>query len=62
VKLQERRIEIDEIAHLIKYPTPGPGKKKGLLKEVIKKYGPTKSIFGVCLGQQAIGEVWRNAF
>jgi anthranilate synthase component 2 len=28
------------------------------LKYVIRKYGPTKSIFGVCLGQQAIGEVY----
>jgi anthranilate synthase component 2 len=29
-----------------------------LLKQVIQQYGPTKSIFGVCLGQQAIGEVY----
>jgi anthranilate synthase component 2 len=28
------------------------------LKEVIRKYAPTKSILGVCLGQQAIGEVF----
>jgi len=28
------------------------------LKEIIKKYAPTKSILGVCLGQQAIGEVF----
>jgi anthranilate synthase component 2 len=28
----------------------------GILLEVIKKYAPTKSIFGVCLGQQAIAE------
>ena len=27
-------------------------------KEVIKKYATTKSIFGVCLGLQAIGEVF----
>ena len=53
--------EIDEIAHFDKILlSPGPGipQEAGLLKEVIRKYGPTKSIFGVCLGQQAIGEVY----
>ena len=53
--------EIDEIAHFDKILlSPGPGipEEAGLLKEVIRKYGPTKSIFGVCLGQQAIGEVY----
>ena len=29
-----------------------------LLLDVIEKYSPTKSIFGVCLGQQAIAEVF----
>ena len=29
-----------------------------MLKEVIKKYGPNKSILGICLGQQAIAEVY----
>jgi len=40
--------------------SPGPGipDEAGLLKEVIKKYAATKSILGVCLGQQAIGEVF----
>jgi len=40
--------------------SPGPGipNEAGLLKEVIKTYGATKSILGVCLGQQAIGEVY----
>ena len=53
--------DIDEIAHFDKILlSPGPGipDEAGLLKEVILKYGPTKSIFGVCLGQQAIGEVY----
>ena len=38
--------------------SPGPGipDEAGLLKDVIKTYGATKSILGVCLGQQAIGE------
>ncbi len=53
--------ELDEIAHFDKILlSPGPGipEEAGLLKQVIQKYGPTKSIFGVCLGQQAIGEVY----
>lgn len=53
--------EIDDIAHFDKILlSPGPGipDEAGLLKAVIQKFGPTKSIFGVCLGQQAIGEVY----
>ncbi|GGA76814.1 aminodeoxychorismate/anthranilate synthase component II [Flavobacterium palustre] len=53
--------ELDEIAHFDKILlSPGPGipDEAGLLKPVIAKYGSTKSIFGVCLGQQAIGEVY----
>lgn len=40
--------------------SPGPGipDEAGELKEIIKKYAPTKSIFGICLGLQAIGEVF----
>jgi len=40
--------------------SPGPGipDEAGLLKDIIKTYADTKSIFGVCLGQQAIGEVF----
>ena len=53
--------DIDEIAHFDKILlSPGPGipYEAGLLKAVIAKYAPTKSILGVCLGQQAIGEVF----
>lgn len=53
--------DLDEINHFDKILlSPGPGipEEAGLLKAVIKQYGPTKSILGVCLGQQAIGEVY----
>ncbi|GEM54633.1 anthranilate synthase component II [Flavobacterium branchiophilum] len=53
--------ELDDIAHFDKILlSPGPGipEEAGLLKQVIEKYGASKSIFGVCLGQQAIGEVY----
>ena len=40
--------------------SPGPGipSEAGLLLSVIERYSPTKRVFGVCLGQQAIGEVF----
>ncbi len=53
--------EMEEIARFDKILlSPGPGipDEAGLLKQVIQQYGSTKSIFGVCLGQQAIGEVY----
>ncbi len=53
--------DIDEIKKFDKILlSPGPGipDEAGLLKEVIRTYAATKSILGVCLGQQAIGEVF----
>jgi len=40
--------------------SPGPGipDEAGLLKAIIKHYASSKSILGVCLGQQAICEVF----
>lgn len=40
--------------------SPGPGVPvdAGIMMEVIRKYAPTKSILGVCLGHQAIGEAF----
>jgi anthranilate synthase component II len=40
--------------------SPGPGlpSEAGILNDIIKTYAPTKSILGVCLGHQAIGEVF----
>jgi anthranilate synthase component II len=53
--------DIDEVKNFDKIllsPGPGVPDEAGLLKAVIKTYAPTKSILGVCLGQQAIGEVF----
>ncbi|MDB5137263.1 MAG: aminodeoxychorismate/anthranilate synthase component [Mucilaginibacter sp.] len=49
---------VDAFDHIILSPGPGIPSEAGLLLEVIEKYAPTKSIFGVCLGQQAIAEVF----
>jgi anthranilate synthase component 2 len=40
--------------------SPGPGipDEAGILKQVVKHYGATKSILGVCLGHQGIAEVY----
>lgn len=40
--------------------SPGPGipEEAGLLMDVIRRYAPDKSILGICLGQQAIAEVF----
>jgi anthranilate synthase component 2 len=50
--------EVNAFDKIVLSPGPGIPDEAGLLKEIIKTYAPTKSIFGVCLGQQAIGEVF----
>ena len=50
--------DVDAYSHIILSPGPGIPSEAGLLLDVIKEYAPTKSIFGVCLGQQAIAEVF----
>ncbi|MBK0381373.1 aminodeoxychorismate/anthranilate synthase component II [Pedobacter sp. SD-b] len=50
--------EIEQFDKILLSPGPGIPSEAGLLLEVIKKYANTKSILGVCLGQQAIAEVF----
>lgn len=50
--------EIKNFDKILLSPGPGIPDEAGLLKEVIKTYAATKSILGICLGQQAIGEVF----
>ncbi len=55
------QLQLEDVASFNKILlSPGPGipDEAGLLKDIIQKYADTKSIFGVCLGQQAIGEVF----
>lgn len=50
--------EIKAFQKIVLSPGPGLPEEAGLLKSIIKTYAPTKSILGVCLGLQAIGEVF----
>lgn len=50
--------EADAYDKIVLSPGPGIPDEAGLLKDIIKEYAATKSILGVCLGQQAIGEVF----
>ncbi len=50
--------ELQPFSKILLSPGPGIPDEAGLLKQAIKHYAPTKSILGICLGQQAIGEVY----
>ncbi len=50
--------EIENYEYLLLSPGPGVPDEAGLLKASIERYSATKKILGVCLGQQAIGEVF----
>jgi anthranilate synthase component II len=50
--------DVEPFDKIVLSPGPGIPDEAGLLKPIIERYAPTKSILGVCLGQQAIGEVF----
>ena len=50
--------EVEPFQKIVLSPGPGIPDEAGLLKPIIQKYAASRSIFGVCLGQQAIGEVF----
>ncbi|WP_185859505.1 anthranilate synthase component II [Blattabacterium cuenoti] len=50
--------EIEKYNKIILSPGPGIPDEAHILKPLVKTFASTKSIFGVCLGQQAIGEVF----
>jgi anthranilate synthase component II len=49
---------VDAYDCIILSPGPGLPSEAGIMPELIKRYAPTKRIFGVCLGLQAIGEAF----
>ncbi len=50
--------EIGKYDKIILSPGPGIPEEAGILIDLIRAYAPTKSILGVCLGQQAIAEAF----
>ena len=55
------QITLDKVAaykKILLSPGPGIPSEAGILMELIRNYSSSHSILGVCLGQQAIGEVF----
>ncbi len=55
------KIQLEEIKKYDKILlSPGPGipDEAGIMKKLIREYGPSKSILGICLGHQGIAEVY----
>lgn len=50
--------EVEAFDKILLSPGPGIPSEAGLLKQIIYTYAPSKSILGVCLGQQAMAEVF----
>jgi|SRR5690554_805976 len=50
--------DLEPYSKILLSPGPGIPSESGLLLDVIKNYGNKKSILGICLGLQAITEVY----
>lgn len=62
--IRNDKISVEDVGRYDKIMlSPGPGipDEAGIMKEVIRHYGSSKSILGICLGHQGIGEVFGAA-
>lgn len=50
--------EVDAFDKILISPGPGIPEEAGITLDLIRRYGATKSILGVCLGHQAIAEAF----
>lgn len=50
--------DVDRYDKILLSPGPGIPASAGILVPLIERYAPTKSILGICLGHQAIAEVF----
>lgn len=57
-KITVEEIKNLQVSHIIISPGPGYPKDAGISKEVIRMFGESIPILGVCLGHQAIAEVF----
>lgn len=55
---QIRLEEVRQYDKILLSPGPGIPEEAGILLPLIKEYAPTKSILGICLGEQAIGQAF----
>jgi anthranilate synthase/aminodeoxychorismate synthase-like glutamine amidotransferase len=52
------QLEAEHPTHIVISPGPGTPEDGGISNEVIRHFGPTTPILGVCLGQQCLGYVY----
>ncbi|MFY9152858.1 MAG: aminodeoxychorismate/anthranilate synthase component II [Prolixibacteraceae bacterium] len=50
--------DLEKYDKIVLSPGPGIPEEAGLLLDIIRRFGPKKSMLGVCLGHQAIGEAF----
>lgn len=55
------RIAVEDAApydKIVLSPGPGVPSEAGIMPELVRRYAPSKSILGICLGEQAIAEAF----